>query len=533
MAQKQIHIDFGPAAKDDWTVKTMFFRLIFPTLLLMGCQSVPVPPPSAARPASLSAALAQAQTELKANRLGSAWVLAANQDGRSEEKAAFLRSVQAAFDKKLKEAKGETRRTQDLEATVSLMATGHWEPPVPTPTASLSTVPSQWLQGTVTVFVDRGLRLEDGAAVPDIVLGSGFFVSADGYLLTNHHVIESMVDPKASIGARLSVALPDSKGIRIPARVVGWDRNLDLALLKVDYKPPYVFTLGTGPDPIPGQKLQAIGSPGGLEQTLTEGIASSQRRPLLSMGEVIQIDVAVNPGNSGGPLLDSSGQVVGIVFAGIQGFQGVNFAIPASLVQKDLPRLQVGGAAVLPWVGLGLQEDEKGLEVLYISPLSPGNWAGIQVGDRLTGVAGVPVKEINEAQVRLLDFGTDAVIPLDLIRDGKPLVLWTTLEQRPEFPLEDASRKDLVAKVIPLAFGVVVKDVGKGTDRSFTVVKVWPGSAAEDLSLSEGDSLDVLQWVVNLKDHSLRTDWKVKRKVGKGQEEVVKMALPLAVREFL
>ena len=383
------------------------------------------------------------------------------------------------------------------------------------------------------MFINRGLRLEGGGAYSDVVLGSGFFISSDGELLTNHHVIESMVDPKDSISSRLWVALPDSKGIRTPARVVGWDRNLDLALLKVETKPRYVFTLGAGPDPFPGEKLQAIGSPGGLEQTITAGIASAQKRALLALGAVIQIDVPVNHGNSGGPLLDSSGQVVGVVFAGIANFRGVNFAIPASLVQKDLPRLRVGGAAILPWVGLGLQEDQAGLEVIYVSPRSPGEAAGIRVGDRLTGVAGVPVKEIDVAQVRLLDFGTDALIPLELIRSGKPLVLWTTLEPRPEFPLEEAARKDLVAKVMPLAFGAEVKDAGKGGDRKFTVTKVWLGSASDDLSLVEGDSVEVRQWVVNAKEHLLQTEWTIRPKNGKGQSADVKQQIETAVREFL
>src|SRR6185369_12168457 len=130
---------------------------------------------------------------------------------------------------------------------------------------------------------------------------------------------------------------------------------------------------------------------------------------LLAVGEVLQIDVAVNPGNSGGPLVDNKGRVVGVVFAGIRDFQGVNFAIPVSLVQKDLPRLRSGGKAVLPWLGLGIQEDHRGLEVNYVAPRSPSDWAGLRVGDRLTSVAGTQVSDLGDAQVRLLDFGTDAV----------------------------------------------------------------------------------------------------------------------------
>ncbi len=184
-----------------------------------------------------------------------------------------------------------------------------------------------------------------------------------------------------------------------------------------------------------------------------------------------------------------------LFFAGIRDFQGVNFAIPTSLVQKVLPRLYVGGKAILPWIGLGLQEDQKGVEVLYVVPRAPGDWAGIRVGDRLIGVAGVPVSELAAAQVRLLDFGIDAVIPIDLERNGKPLRLWTTLQARPEFPLKDAAMNDLASRVLPLAFGVVVEDLADGVDRRFRVTKVWQGTAAEELSLAENDPLEVLDWV--------------------------------------
>lgn len=516
-------------------MKTPFLWFLLPLGALAACQSPPVPPPMAARPGTLSTALVQAQTEVQAHRWGPAWVLVANRDEPSDQRAQFLGSVQTGLETQLAEArtKGDPRVVEDLEATLALMKTGHWDAPAPVATTPASTDPTKWLEGTATVFVDRGLQVQDGSAVPGIVLGSGFFISADGLLITNHHVIEAKVDPKEGIGAKLWVALPDAKGVKTPAKVVGWDRNLDLALLKVETKPPYVFSLSTLGDPDPGQRLQAIGSPGGLEQTLTSGIASAEKRPLLALGEVLQIDVPVNPGNSGGPLLDESGRVVGVVFAGIASFQGVNFAIPAALVQKELPRLKVGGAAVIPWMGLGLQEDAAGLEVGYVAPQSPGDWAGVQVGDRLTDVAGVPVTEIAAAQVRLLDFGTSAVIPLGILRNGKPLTVWTTLDPRPDFPLEIAAKKDLVARVLPLAFGAVVQPKNPGDDRVFTVTKTWAGSTADDLSLVEGDSIEVLRWDVNPKDHSLAAVWKLNRKNGKDPGAIIKMEMTTALHTFL
>jgi S1-C subfamily serine protease len=504
-------------------------------LLLFGCRSVPAAPSSAKVPVNLPSALEKGRSELQAGHWGAAWTLVANQAEASEEKARFLGSVQEAMEKERIQAvnEGKTQRAQDLGATLTLMKTGSWNPVPPNSVEPKPSTPADWLKGMATVVVNRGLKVENGSSQPDIIIGSGFFISDDGYLLTNHHVIESEVEPGPSVSSRLSIRLPGSKGERLPAKVIGWDRNLDLALLKTEYKPDYVFSLGTGLDPIPGQRVQALGSPGGLEATLTEGIVSAAQRPLLTIGEVLQIDVAVNPGNSGGPLLDSKGRVVGVVFAGIRDFQGVNFAIPTSLVQKILPRLQTGGKAVLPWIGLGLQEDERGLEVLYVAPQGPGDWAGVRVGDRVVGVAGLPVKELAAAQVRLLDFGIDAVIPLDLERNGKPLKLWTTLETRPEYPLKDAAMNDLTAKVLPLAFGVVVDDLASGVDRNFRVVKVWPGTAAEELSLAENDPLEVLDWVTDTKNKALLTRWRIKRRLGGYLESIVQLGVSFSSRLFL
>jgi S1-C subfamily serine protease len=504
-------------------------------ILLASCRSAPIPPKTATLPVNLPSAIEQADSELGAGRWGRAWSLVANTEGDSAEKKAFLSKVLEAVEKERGEAqtKGETARVRDLAATLDLIHSGTWTPPA-LPDAQPKEAPaSEWLKGTVTVVVNRGLKLENGAAQPDIVIGSGFFISADGYLLTNHHVIESEVEPGASKSSKLSIRLPGSKGERLPAKVIGWDRNLDLALLKAEYKPDYVFTLGTGADPTPGQRLQALGSPGGLEATLTEGIVSAVQRPLLAVGEVLQIDVAVNPGNSGGPLVDSTGRVVGIVFAGIRDFQGVNFAIPVSLVQKALPRLYAGGKAVLPWLGLGLEEDHRGLQVAYVAPRSPADWAGVQAGDRLISVAGTPVNEIGDAQVRLLDFGIDAMVPLDIERNGTAMRLWSTLEQRPDYPLKDAASTDLAARVLPLAFGVKVEDVGQNVDRSFRVTDVWPGSAAEELQLSTNDSLEILGWVLDNKDEALVTQWKVKRRLGGWLESIVQMGVPYSSRVFL
>ena len=252
-------------------MKSVFFVAAGFIFLIAGCRSAPVVPTAAQVPSNLPSALERGRSELAAGHWGAAWSAVANQSGSTEEKIKFLESVREAMDKeRIKAASsGLARRAMDLEASLALIESGTWTPLVPDSTSPGPSTPADWLKGTATVVVNRGLKVENGSSQPDIVIGSGFFISRDGYLLTNHHVIESEVEPGPSVSSRLSIRLPGSKGERLPAKVVGWDRNLDLALLKAEYKPDYVFSLSNAPDPIPGQRLQALGSPGGLEATLT------------------------------------------------------------------------------------------------------------------------------------------------------------------------------------------------------------------------------------------------------------------------
>lgn len=135
--------------------------------------------------------------------------------------------------------------------------------------------------------------------------------------------------------------------------------------------------------------------------------------------------------------------------------------------------------------------------------------------------------------MRLLDFGVDALVPLDLERSGQPVRLWSTLEARPDFPLKDAALNDLTGRVLPLAFGVEVEDRASGSGRLFRVTRVWPGTAGESLTLAENDPLEVLEWVVDSKNKAVVTQWKVKRRLGGYLESVVQLGVPFSSRLFL
>jgi S1-C subfamily serine protease len=202
---------------------------------------------------------------------------------------------------------------------------------------------TEMLKGVATVIVDRGIRIERGRGFPDRVGGSAFFVDSSGLMITNYHVIESEVDPKYKGYSKMYIRMGDSTAPRFPARVVGWDKALDLALIKTEYKCEFVFSVVDRVMPQVGDTVLAIGSPVGLEKTVTSGIVSALSRRFLQVGDVIQIDAAVNHGNSGGPVVDNQGRLVGIVFAGIEYYQGLNFAIPAQRLAAALPAMIQGG----------------------------------------------------------------------------------------------------------------------------------------------------------------------------------------------
>ena len=271
------------------------------------------------------------------------------------------------------------------------------ELPAPPPFAEM-------LGGTVTVWVDRGVALRRGVGIPDRVIGSGFFIDGRGHLLTNYHVIQSEVDPEYEGYSRLFIRLSDRDDERVPAKVVGYDRIFDLALLKAEVEPGYVFSSAGADALAPGDRVVAIGTPGDLSlaKTVTSGIISATGRRFLQMGDALQVDAPLNPGNSGGPLLNGRGELVGVTFAGLEQFEGINFGISYHWIQRVLPKLYRGGAAAHLWLGTSVHRDADALVVTYVLPGSPADRAGLAAGDRLVRVADHEVEEIVGVQRHLL-----------------------------------------------------------------------------------------------------------------------------------
>lgn len=276
---------------------------------------------------------------------------------------------------------------------------------------SLETV-RKMMKGTVTVWVDRGMTIEKGLGRADRMIGSGFFIDANGYLITNYHVIQSEVDPEYEGFSRVYIKRAENPTVRIPAKVVGWDTTFDLALLKTEINPEVYFQLGSSEDLNIGSRIYAIGSPAGLEQTLTSGIVSAQNRRLLSLGSVLQIDAPVNHGSSGGPIIDEAGRVQAIVFAGLERNEGLNFAIPVELLRLILPQLYAGGETVHAWMscyGVSVKESPQqaaGTELVYAVPGSSASV--IPAGAVITHLNGraVPCLEALQAELMRLSAGT-------------------------------------------------------------------------------------------------------------------------------
>jgi serine protease DegQ len=232
-------------------------------------------------------------------------------------------------------------------------------------------------------------------------LGSGVIVSEQGYVLTNHHVIES-VD-------QIEVALPDSR--KVPARVVGTDPETDLAVLKIEARKLPAITFAKAEQIRVGDFVLAIGNPFGIGQTVTLGIVSGLGRSHLGITtfeNFIQTDAAINPGNSGGALVDASGHLIGIntaIYSQTGGSMGIGYAIPVSTARQVMEQIIQKGSVTRGWIGVGVQDITKeiaesfklraagGVLITQVERGGPADKAGVQAGDVLSAVNGKPVAD--------------------------------------------------------------------------------------------------------------------------------------------
>lgn len=362
---------------------------------------------------------------------------------------------------------------------------------------------SDCLNATVTIWVDRGVKIENGAGYADIVLGSGFFIDERGYIVTNHHVIESMVNPKYEGYSRLYIKLLSDSDTKIPAKVVGYDSKLDLALLKAELKPEFVLSLGSSSDLSVGDKVSAIGTPLGFEGTLTSGIVSATGRKLLTLGDVFQIDAAVNSGNSGGPLIDENMKVQAIVFAGILQYQGLNFAIPVEYLKQELPILYNENEVLHPWIGAyghtkKFGNKKIGLEIQYTMPGSPSYLNGLKSGDVITKIEDSNITSLEDLQLVFMSYQPGTMVKITYLENGEnEISKCIYLEKRPENPSTEFYKSDLISgSFIPL-FGMELASSSSMNHKEYVVRNVIKGSSADELNFSENDKITVQNVVLN------------------------------------
>ncbi len=270
-------------------------------------------------------------------------------------------------------------------------------------------------------------------------LGSGVIMSEQGFILTNHHVIQG--------ADAIQVSLQDGRLAR--AKLVGSDPDTDVAVLKIDLKKLPVITLGHSDDLRVGDVVLAIGNPFGVGQTVTMGIVSATGRNKLGINtfeNFIQTDAAINPGNSGGALVDAEGNLVGIntaMFSRSGGYQGIGFAIPTSLAEDVMKEILQHGRPVRGWLGVEARaitpqiaralelDDTRGVVVVGVVRDGPAHRAGMQPGDVIVAIDGKKIAEARQALLAISSRKPGSRVKLEVLRNGKSLMLEATAIERP------------------------------------------------------------------------------------------------------
>ena len=258
-------------------------------------------------------------------------------------------------------------------------------------------------------------------------LASGVILDRDGYIVTNYHVVED--------ASELAVALAD--GTLCPARIVGGDREFDIALLKVDADGLLPIAVADIDDVAVGDVVLAVGNPLGVGQTVTQGIIGAiVRRGVEPIDNYIQTDAAINPGNSGGALIDTAGRLVGInvlILSHSGGSEGIGFAIPVDLVQTVAASIKAKGRVARSWLGLsmGASPSGEGAKVVAVERGGPADRAGIAIGDLIVQVGEKRVRHPQD--VANITIGTEpgAHVPIGIMRNGKRTTLDVELAPLP------------------------------------------------------------------------------------------------------
>ena len=325
-------------------------------------------------------------------------------------------------------------------------------------------------------------------------VGSGFVMSRDGYILTNNHVVEDADQIKVKL----------ANGKEYEAKVVGRDPKTDLALVKIDgVSDLHALAMGNSDDLKVGSWVVAVGSPFGLEQTVTAGIVSAKGRVIGSgpYDNFIQTDASINPGNSGGPLINTRGEVVGINTAIVAQGKGIGFAIPINMAKDVAPQLQEKGHVTRGWFGVSIQEmnpelaksfglkENKGALVAEVVPGSPAEKAGIERGDVITEFDGKEVTESKGLPQIVASTPVGKSVAVKLWRNGKGLdrqVKVAEMAESVEIAKTPSHNKTLGITVQNLT-PEMARKLRLREQTGAVVTRVEPGSPAADAGIQTGD----------------------------------------------
>ncbi len=330
---------------------------------------------------------------------------------------------------------------------------------------------------------------------PRMAQGSGFFISADGYIVTNNHVVNKAIE----------VDILTSDGKKYVAKVVGTDPKTDLALLKVKTNRKFRFVEFAKKDPRVGDWVIAVGNPFGLGGSVTTGIVSARGRNIGNgpYDQFLQIDAPINKGNSGGPAFNLKGEVIGIntaIFSPSGGSVGIGFAIPASIARSVIASLEQNGVVTRGWLGVQIQpvtkdiaeslnlKDAKGAIVADVTSDSPALRAGIKTGDTIIAVAGEPVAGPRELARRVAMIHPNTPTNIKIIRDGKEMTVEVKIGTMPgdkELAVKDSTRQPKSATLTKDTLGLTLETADDG--RGVVVVTVDPGSPAAEQRIQPGD----------------------------------------------
>ena len=336
--------------------------------------------------------------------------------------------------------------------------------------------------------------------------GTGFVISDDGYVVTNYHVIEN--------ADRIDIRLSNNESVR--ARVVGKDPATDLALLKIDVKQRLQpLELGDSDKLRVGEWVMAIGDPIMFDKTVTVGVISGKNRSNItadpttrSFENFLQTDAAINFGNSGGPLLDVNGRVIGINTAMFRPAQNIGFAVPVNTLKQILPQLREKGKVIRGYLGINIGpvtndvaaafklKNTDGAFVQSTLPGKPGEKAGLQPGDTIVRVDSVPVKETRDLIGYVSAKAPGTKVKLDVVRDGKDMQMTATLADRDGDTGESEQKSGKSSDDSKGKLGISVRDITPqvrqvarlDTDvKGLLVEHVKEVSPAYDANIRDGD----------------------------------------------